>query len=35
MVICAILIVGLGMLFAGITYMRKEKGDPESVKSTG
>lgn len=26
------LLVGLGMLIAGIVYMRKEKGDPESVK---
>lgn len=26
------LIVGLGMLIAGIFYMRKEKNDPESVK---
>lgn len=27
-----LLIVGLGMLIAGIIYMRKEKDDPESVK---
>jgi putative Mn2+ efflux pump MntP len=26
------LIVGLGMLFAGLAYMRKEKNDPDSVK---
>jgi uncharacterized membrane protein len=26
------LIVGLGMLVAGIVYMLKEKSDPESVK---
>ena len=29
------LIVGLGMLVAGIIYMRKEKNDPESVKIYG
>ena len=26
------LIVGVGMLIAGVVYMRKEKDDPDSVK---
>lgn len=26
------LIVGLGMMIAGIVYLRKEKDDPDSVK---
>ena len=29
------LAVGLGVLIAGIVYMRKEKHDPESVKIYG
>lgn len=29
------LIAGLGMLFAGIVYLHKEKNDPESVKIYG
>lgn len=29
------IIVGLGMLGAGLVYMRKEKNDPESVKIYG
>ncbi len=27
-----LLVVGLGMLCAGLIYMKKEKDDPESVK---
>ena len=26
------LVIGVGMLVAGITYMQREKDDPESVK---